>query len=38
LRDPKGSQFEVKVVEFPLELPDYIFWTLSGTRFVTLSR
>ncbi|VYS45164.1 unnamed protein product [Arabidopsis thaliana] len=25
LRDPKGSQFEVKVVEFPLELPDYIF-------------
>ncbi|XP_010485720.1 PREDICTED: F-box protein SKIP16-like [Camelina sativa] len=25
LRDPKGSQFEVKVAEFPLELPDYIF-------------
>ncbi|KAJ0236080.1 F-box protein SKIP16 [Hirschfeldia incana] len=25
LRDPKGSQFEVKVEEFPLKLPDYIF-------------
>ncbi|EOA39367.1 hypothetical protein CARUB_v10012429mg [Capsella rubella] len=25
LRDPKGSQFEVKVAEFSLELPDYIF-------------
>ncbi|KFK42940.1 hypothetical protein AALP_AA1G058400 [Arabis alpina] len=25
LKDPKGSQFEVKVEEFPLKLPDYIF-------------
>ncbi|VVA90158.1 unnamed protein product [Arabis nemorensis] len=25
LKDPKGSQFEVNVAEFPLKLPDYIF-------------
>ncbi|CAH8354459.1 unnamed protein product [Eruca vesicaria subsp. sativa] len=25
LKDPKGGQFEVKVEEFPLKLPDYIF-------------
>ncbi|KAH7572835.1 hypothetical protein JRO89_XS03G0021700 [Xanthoceras sorbifolium] len=25
LADPKGSQFEVEVAEFPLQLPDYIF-------------
>uniref|UniRef100_A0A1J3FF48 F-box protein SKIP16 n=1 Tax=Noccaea caerulescens TaxID=107243 RepID=A0A1J3FF48_NOCCA len=25
LKDPKGSQFEVQVAEFPLKLPDYIF-------------
>ncbi|ESQ36310.1 hypothetical protein EUTSA_v10007687mg [Eutrema salsugineum] len=25
LKDPKGSQFEVEVAEFPLKLPDYIF-------------
>ncbi|KFK42938.1 hypothetical protein AALP_AA1G058200 [Arabis alpina] len=25
LKDPKGSQFEVSVTEFPLKIPDYIF-------------
>ncbi|CAN8295366.1 unnamed protein product [Cochlearia groenlandica] len=25
LKDPKGSEFEVNVAEFPLKLPDYIF-------------